>query len=126
MGFLALHGVVGYVMAGVTKFKSAHWLDGSAIKHVVLSDQFGSPNLAAVIPIGLWSVPLTWGTLAFEVGGPLVALTGPNAALCFFAAGIVFHVCISLLTGITQFIFSFGATYPAIYVSVVWLHEHLL
>lgn len=126
LSFLAFQGLVGYMMAGFEKLKNPFWVDGTAIRRILESDTFGAPRAAALLPLGLVSAPISWGTIAFEIVAPMIALVGPDAALLFCGIGLLFHVGVALMMGITQFIFSFGATYPALYVSVVWLHENLL
>jgi hypothetical protein len=66
---------VSYAYSGLTKLVSRSWLDGSALLHI-LHNPLARPGLvrdwALCLPDGVFSA-LTWGTLALEVGFPLLA-----------------------------------------------------
>lgn len=125
LAFIALQGLLGYFCAGVSKLTHPSWKRGTAIREVLQSDMFGVPRLAALLPLSLLTAPVSWSALAFEILGPPLSLLSPNAALGFCLVALCFHLGVALMMGISQFLFAFGATHPAIYFCATWLHDVL-
>jgi len=124
LSFIAAHGLLAYFSAGVAKLFRKAWRKGKAVGQVLETDTYGTPTLASIMPIGLFSLfslVASWSTIALEIGGPALILFGPDAAAVFIGMAALFHIGIAFTMGLTPFIFAFGATYPAIY----WLAHYI-
>ena len=113
--FIGGHGVLAYLTTGFAKLKKKPWRDGTAVSHVMQSTTFGTPRLAAALPMRVVSPAVTWATLAFEMAGPFLILLGPEGALVFCGTAVLFHSGIAVTMGLTPFLFAFASTHPAIY-----------
>ncbi len=106
---MAVVTVLTYVLAGWAKlrFGAEAWLGGDAVRLQVAFDAARKarlgvdvPWLAAKLVPHAWAfVPLSWLTLAVELGAPL-ALLGPAAARRWSLAAWTMHVGIALVMGI--------------------------
>lgn len=115
LAFLAAQGVLAYVTAGAKKLGVGMWRDGTAVGAILATEAYGTPALARWAGRRWVSAPLTWLTLAFELGGPLLLLAGPPGALAFSAIALSFHLGVAATMGIDRFVFAFGATHPALF-----------
>ena len=98
-----------YISSGISKLSNERWRHGMALRDVLSSPVFSEwPHYWGFLPfIGL----LTWGTITFEIGFPLVVWfkkVRPWALL----AGIAFHLGIDLLMIIPIFSAIMLACYP--------------
>lgn len=118
LGFIAFLGLFSYFVAGVSKLRAPSWRDGTAVAQVVATDAYGT-SFTKTLPHPWVSSFLTYSTLVFEIAGPFLILLGAEATLIFFAMALFFHLSIAVVSGLTAFLFSFPATYPAIYWMVV-------
>lgn len=121
LGFIAFHGLFGYVAAGVDKLLAGNWRTGVRLVAVFQDSSYRVPALAKLAsrpPIGAL---LAWGTILLEVFFPLCLMLPPSGLWIFFAAGALFHGLIGVAMGLPMFLWAFGATYPAIYFGHEWL-----
>lgn len=118
LGFIAFQGLFSYFVAGVSKLRTPSWRDGTAVAQVVATKAYGT-SFTATLPHPGISAFLTYSTLVFEIACPFLVLLGVEATLIFFAMGLLFHLGIAVVSGLTAFLFAFPATYPAIYWIVV-------
>ena len=121
LGFIAFQGLFSYFVAGVSKLlRSPSWRGGTAVGQVVATEAYGT-SFTMTLPHPWISSFLTYSTLVFEIACPFLILLGVEATLLFFAMGLLFHIGIAVVSGLTAFLFAFPATYPAIYWIVVSL-----
>lgn len=114
--FVALQACLSYATAGIAKLAGRSWRDGSGLIGVVSTHTYGLPALAA----GLRRHPglalgASWLVIVGESLFPLV-LVAPNGWIpAFLALGLVFHLGCAVVMGLNTFVWSFAASYPAIY-----------
>jgi hypothetical protein len=113
--YIAAQSCLAYFTGGVSKVISPHWRRGNAIFLVLNSQTFGNRHAA------LWLADkpgltraLGWGTMIMECLFPLALFLGFPGCLIFLGWGVLFHSVNAVLLGLNSFIWSFGATYPAI------------
>lgn len=116
--FLAAQALLSYATSGIAKVVSPIWRSGRAVEQILLTSSYGSRRIGHLVRRYRISAPLSWGTVAFEVFGPLLLLTGWDGAAAFVTIGVAFHVGIALAMGLNTFVWAFAASYPAVlYVS---------
>ncbi len=103
---MALVTACAYVVAGVAKLKlsGGAWLGGELLRAQIAFDNLRKIELGSgYSALGVWLIrhralfpPLSWLTLALELGAPL-ALLGRRAALVWCALAWSFHVGVALL-----------------------------
>lgn len=106
---MAATTVLTYVLAGWAKlrFGADEWLGGDAVRLQVAFDAARKARLGVDVPwLAAWLVPhawafvpLSWLTLAVELGAP-IALVGPRAARRWALAAWTMHAGIAAVMGI--------------------------
>jgi hypothetical protein len=113
--YMAAQLLLSYAVAGVAKAISPSWRSGKAIQGIMSTIGYGSPRVGAFLklhhPLALAAC---WSVILFECSAPLLILFGTPGALAIIAVGLGFHISIALLMGLNNFLWSFGATYPAL------------
>ena len=124
--FLAMQAMLAYWTSGVVKLQSRPWRSGIAIPSVLSTKNYGAPMLYRLLRKNprLTRV-MSWGVILFELSFPLVVLLGAKATLILLLSGAFFHLMIAATMGLNGFVWSFIATYPAIYWFSQNLHQHL-
>jgi hypothetical protein len=115
LDYMAAQLLLSYAVAGIAKAISPSWRSGRAIPGIMSTIGYGSPPVGAFLkrhqPLALAAC---WSVIVFECSAPLLILFGTPGALVIIAVGLGFHVSIALLMGLNNFLWSFGATYPAL------------
>lgn len=113
--YIAVQSCLAYFTGGLSKLISPHWRRGDAIFGVLNSQTFGN-ELAArwLADKSRLTCALGWGVIIMECLFPLVLFVGFPGSLTFLIWGVLFHGVNAVLLGLNSFIWSFGATYPAI------------
>ncbi|WP_240167651.1 hypothetical protein [Streptomyces noursei] len=115
MRALALETTISYVASGVVKLVSPVWLSGEAFSGVIRTHNYGDPHLFQLVhKYPLLGKLITWGTVAAEVGFPLVFVLPKPAARAWLGSMSLFHLGIGQFMGLNRFVLAFGATHPAI------------
>jgi len=111
---------LSYVMAGVAKLASYEWNSGEAIRMIMSTESFGDPGLHR------WFTEhrragqaVTWAVSVGEVLYPAIYLV-PDRRLArtLAAAGMGFHLVVAAKMSLPQFIYAFGAAYPAVFWAI--------
>ncbi|MFC6882214.1 MULTISPECIES: hypothetical protein [Actinomadura] len=93
-----------YLMAGLWKVLDPDWRNGTAAYYVVhsgLSDTGPVAALAALWPV---TTPLTYGTVALEIGFPFLAASRRRRVrLALLSAAVSLHVAIAVSTPLLNF-----------------------
>jgi hypothetical protein len=122
--FIAAQSMLSYFVSGFAKLISPIWMKGDALMKIMATTAYGSElgyRLTSFHP------PLTRMlcrvTVLLEVAFPLL-LFGPKwVVAAFFLWGMGFHVANAVLMGLNTFVWSYLATYPAIYFLWGCLHR---
>ncbi|MGW7261719.1 hypothetical protein [Streptomyces sp. NPDC054834] len=115
MRALALETTISYVASGVVKLVSPVWLSGEAFSGVVRTHNYGHPGIYRLVHRHpLLGKVVTWGTVAAEIGFPLVFVLPKPAAKAYLGSMTLFHLAIGQVMGLNRFVLAFGATHPAI------------
>jgi hypothetical protein len=113
--FIAVHSVLSYFVAGVTKLKERHWRHGVSLSALAESPRYAVPGYAAAFFGWNWfrrgAASLA---ILFECCFPL-SLVNPRMAIGLASLGAAFHLTIALVLGLHRFWPVWLATYPAIY-----------
>ncbi|MEU9118592.1 hypothetical protein AB0C96_01805 [Streptomyces sp. NPDC048506] len=115
MRALALETTISYVASGVVKLVSPVWLSGEAFSGVIRTQNYGDPRIFKLVDkYPLVGKLVTWGTVAVEVGFPLVFVLPKPAAKAWLGSMTAFHLGIGQFMGLNRFVLAFGATHPAL------------
>ncbi len=113
--FIAGQSILSYIAAGVAKLVSPVWRKGVALTGVMATDDYGSRM------IGRWlsanpriARASCWGIIIFECAAPLLIFVGRTPCIIFLACALTFHIAIAAIMGLNNFLWSFGAAFPAI------------
>ncbi|HLV22666.1 MAG TPA: HTTM domain-containing protein [Polyangiaceae bacterium] len=89
-----------YLFSCFSKLRYSHWLDGTALTHVLASPVLSEwpATLEPSVPLRL----LAWGTLLFELTFPLL-VWHKRLRPYFLIGGVVFHLGIEVLLRIPMF-----------------------
>lgn len=115
MRALTLETSISYVASGVVKLVSPVWLSGEAFSGVIRTHNYGDPRVFQLVhKHPLLGKLVTWGTVAAEIGFPLVFVLPKPAAKVYLSSMTLFHLAIGQVMGLNRFVLAFGATHPAI------------
>jgi hypothetical protein len=115
MRALALETTMAYVASGVVKAVSPVWLKGDAFAGIIRTRNYGDQRIHRVVAkYPALSKAVSWGTIAAELGFPLVFVLPRPAARAYLAAMAGFHLGIGQFMGLNRFVLAFCATHPAV------------
>ena len=114
--FLALQACLSYATSGIAKLCGPAWRDGSGIVGILSTHTYGMPRLASSLarhrPL---AIGFSWLVIGSEILFPLVLVAPDSWIPVFLLAGLSFHLGCALVMGLNTFVWSFAATYPAVY-----------
>ena len=122
--FIAAQSALSYLASGAAKLVSPIWMRGDALIKIMGTNAFGSElgfRLASFSPRFTRVVCVV--TVILEVSFPLLLLGPRWVVLGFFLWGFSFHAANAVLMGLNTFVWSYLATYPALYFVWSWLHH---
>lgn len=113
--FIGLQTCLSFLTAGIAKTSSPMWRDGSALMGIFGTEAYGNHRLADY----LRSHPrqtacMSRGIVIGECLFPLVLVAPRPLAHAGLVGGLIFHALTAQVMGLNTFLWSFGATYPAI------------
>lgn len=111
--FIAAETVLCYFAAGLSKLLDERWRSGMAIPVIVRSLEFGLAPVSARLDQNAGRL-LCWSTILWEGSAPLFVLLGPGPCLVYLGLGFFFHVSVAVVMGLTDFVWAYAATYPAV------------
>lgn len=114
--FVGLQSMLAYFTSGLVKLKAPPWKQGEAINLVLSTDCYGDERLCRLLQrVPCISRLMCWGVILFECGFPVAVLAGTKAALIVICCGAFFHLTIAVVMGLNGFLWTFVATYPAVF-----------
>lgn len=122
--FVAAQSMLSYLASGLAKLVSPVWMRGDALLKIMATTAYGSElgfQLASFNP--RITRMLCRATVVVEVAFPLLLLGPKWMIVAFFLWGISFHVANAVLMGLNTFVWSYLATYPALYFFWNCLHR---
>jgi hypothetical protein len=115
LGFIGAQLLLSYLVSGWAKASSPVWRSGVAVGLITRTATYCTPTLSGVFTRPRMSFIASWGTILFEVGAPFLLLFGRPGFAVFAMAGLLFHIGIAVVMGLTTFVFAFGAALPVVY-----------
>jgi hypothetical protein len=117
--FVALQSCLAYGTAGIAKACAKGWRDGSYLVGILATRTYGHARFANVLrdrrQLAKW---VSCMLILWECLFPLVLIAPTALFPAIIGAGVLFHVLNGLIMGLNTFLWSFIATYPAIYFCV--------
>ncbi|HTA14053.1 MAG TPA: hypothetical protein VK781_04265 [Solirubrobacteraceae bacterium] len=115
--YVAAQLLLSYAVAGIAKAVSPVWRSGRAVPGIMSTIGYGSPAVGGFLKRNpTLAKAACWSVILFECSAPLMILLGTPGALVIVAVGLGFHVSIAVLMGLNNFVWSFGAAYPALFL----------
>jgi hypothetical protein len=124
--FMGAQAILAYTTAGIAKLASAQWRSGMAMRGILSTRTYGMRSLATVVQ--KWpalAYVLCWGTISLETAFVVAPMLPQQALLVLVAVAAMFHVAVAIAMGLNGFVWSFVATYPAIFYLNQVVTEHL-
>jgi hypothetical protein len=113
--FIAAQSMLSYFAAGIAKLASPIWRSGDAIVGIMATDHYGNQLLSQLLRKNHHLAAIVcWSVILFECLAPTLVFAGPTSCLVFLGCGFIFHSVIAVMMGLNTFLWSFGATYPAV------------
>jgi uncharacterized membrane protein YphA (DoxX/SURF4 family) len=101
---IALQVSVVYVVAGVTKLHGQTWWNGTALYYALVDGEFYFPGVTDRLTESAVLVALlSYATVAFQVSFPFLLCINRFTRLAAIGIGIVFHLSIVVVLGLTSF-----------------------
>jgi len=118
--FIALQCCLSYVTAGLVKLSSADWRAGEVLPQVFCCHLFRHEKAATFLKQNpAASKSLSWMAMLLLTSFPL-SLFDTRVCAIYLAAMFLFHIANAILLGFNKFVWSWAATYPAVfYVATV-------
>jgi hypothetical protein len=115
LDYVALQLLLSYAVAGIAKAISPAWRSGTAIVGIMSTIGYGTPAVGVFLGRHpLLSRAACWAVIVFECSAVALVLLGVPGAVVIIVVGLGFHISIALLMGLNNFVWSFGAAYPAL------------
>lgn len=113
--WISLQSLLSYWIAGLVKGQHLSWWTGRELKlYFGLSSFRPGINILSLDSARPALIALSWSTLLFECGSPIV-LWKPNWVPTFLGLAALFHFGIALFLGLNRFFFAWIASFPALY-----------
>ena len=113
--YLAIQAILSYFISGLVKVRNADWRSGRALQRFLSGPPYDPPAFFVGLSKHSRLILLSsCALIAFEVSFPL-ALQSPAVCVTFLCAALLFHLLNFATFGLNRFIFSWSATYPALY-----------
>ena len=113
--FVALQSVLSYCSNGWHKAFVKSWRSGQVFPLFARHSLFGHPFLAGLADRGVRLRYVMSAVIVLETAFPLVLLTGMPGCLLLVCWAATFHLLNGVFMGLNAFIFTYFATYPAIF-----------
>ena len=114
---LTAQAILCYFTSGIAKVRGETWRKGSALAGILGTTMYGTPPIGKLLGRSrLAGLGLCWAVMAWEIGFLLVLLGPRPLVLVLLLGGVTFHVGTSILMGLNDFLLSFLAVYPAIFI----------
>ncbi len=124
--FIAAQASLAYGTSGFLKLTKAGWRNGSYIIGILKTSTFGNKRILQFIETPRSrSVLLANMVIYGDIILSLTFLFPPQLCAILLCAGVFLHVGIGIVMGLNTFIWSFCATYPAIYYISCNLYHNL-
>jgi len=122
--FIAFQAELSYLTSGAYKLIHPGWRNGESLKGILSTRVFGSRHMKVVMDKMEHSYVLNSFLLIFgEILLGLSFIFPPQLCLVSLSIGLFFHLLTAMIMGLNTFVWSFGATYPAIYFVSLQLHK---
>ncbi|MFF3007410.1 hypothetical protein ACFVTF_31945 [Kitasatospora sp. NPDC057940] len=110
---------IAYVTAGAAKAISSTWRSGEALEQVLQTQQYGDSTVAKWLKKSpLLCSSMTWFTIVWETGFPVVYLLAPANARRALAGVKLFHLGIAVTMGLPRFFWGFSSAHAAVLYAV--------
>ncbi|HXB91892.1 MAG TPA: hypothetical protein VNU72_06370, partial [Puia sp.] len=121
--FIVFQIELSYITSGVYKLIGPGWRNGSSLKGVLSTGQFGNAHLKRWMD----SNPVTYILMSFGIifGEILLGLSfllPPELCLFMLSVGVLFHLSVAVIMGFNTFVWTFLAAYPAVYYASLELN----
>jgi hypothetical protein len=127
--YIAAQSCLSYFAAGAAKLITPMWRNGQALQHVFRTQVFGHSRIDRLLSRRPLRLLGSWVVISFEIAFPIVLIAPQKLLLLFLFVALAFHIFNAFFMGLNNFIWSFPATYPAIWLCnraiTQWVHRSL-
>jgi hypothetical protein len=113
--FIALQCTLSYLTAGIAKLFGSSWRNGTALQGILRTRSYGTESVSMLLDTHpRLAKSMSYGVVLYELLFPIAFILPFTALIAFIAVGAAFHIMIAYVMGLNTFLWSFGATYPAV------------
>jgi len=113
--YITIQTCSSYFIAGISKLKQKGWRNGEALGAYLCSNLYVTPLAAQRFATNSFLILLaSWTIIIFECAFPF-ALVRPDICAALIGIALVFHLANFYIFGLNRFLFTWSATYPALY-----------
>jgi hypothetical protein len=113
--YIAIQACNSYFVAGVVKLRAPAWRAGRALPAFLAGAVHDATPILGVLARRPWLArAASWSVIALECGFPL-ALWRPASCAALVGAALAFHIANVYVFGLNRFLWTWAATYPALY-----------
>ncbi|MEU8870360.1 hypothetical protein AB0D24_04195 [Streptomyces javensis] len=106
---------LAYTTAGAAKVISSSWRSGEALDQILQTRQYGESAAAKFIKSHpALARSMTWFTIVWETGYPIVYFMSPEAARVAMWGVKLFHLGIAVTMGLPRFFWGFSSSHAAV------------
>lgn len=129
--YLGVQAFLSYFVAGIVKVRHHTWRSGEALSSILTESHYPiPPRLKSYLAkfgkrkkiYKKFFLVTCWLVIIFELS-ILIALFNPRYLIVYFLIAIIFHFINWLLFGLHRFLWTWPASYPAIWIFSQWLIE---
>ncbi len=118
IGFVAFQSILAYFSSGMAKAISPVWRSGKALSGILNTQSYGSKIAANALRRNpQLSLIACWAVILYQITFPIFALISPTSCAIVLTLGVLFHVSVAVSMGLNNFVWSFTAAYPAVWMA---------
>jgi hypothetical protein len=116
--FVCAQACLAYLTSGLSKAQARVWWDGTGLRGTLCTLAYGHPVVTRVVCERELVTRIAGpATIAWETLFVLAVLAGPLPTLVALGVAGLFHLTCAYVMGLASFVWTFPATFPAIYVT---------
>ncbi len=121
--FIACQSTLSYLTSGFLKLITRDWRNGNNLRDIFSTATFGHPWINRIIGNRQFVFKVISLTVIFlELLLGFAIILSPPVCAVLLLLGIILHAGIAFTMGLNNFLWTFPATYPCLYIICVRLH----
>jgi hypothetical protein len=117
--FISIQYILSLFIAGIYKLSSEIWRSGKALPGIMSMKHYGNHKIYDTLKSHKnISILLSWYIILIQCIFWTIFFVPLNMIFIFIALGFIFHISIAITMGLNNFLFSFLACYPVLWICI--------